>query len=155
MAKKHIITLAYEMAKTKYGKKSFTFQQLWQDLIKKYKLDKEEQQTVAHVYTALLQDNRFIFIGNNLWKIKELLTYDEQKDFVNSSYDLDFNVADASDTDLKQIDIDEKEMFNDEEMYYDEETLEEMYNESKNKFDDISDVDGDEEEISDDTEQDQ
>jgi hypothetical protein len=68
---------------------------------------------------------------------------------------LDFNVADASDTDLKQIDIDEKEMFNDEEMYYDEETLEEMYNESKNKFDDISDVDGDEEEISDDTEQDQ
>lgn len=144
MEKKQIITLAYEMAKTKYGKKSFSFKQLWTDLIKKIKLDKDEQKTVSHVYAALLQDNRFIFVGNNLWKIKEFLTYDEQKSLVNSSYDLDFKIEDTSEINLKQTDIDEKEVFDDEEMYYDEETLEQMYNESKAKLDDISDIDDEE-----------
>ena len=141
MEKKQIITLAYEMAKVKYGKKPFSFKQLWVDLIKKIKLDKDEQKMVSDVYVALLQDNRFIFIGNNLWKIKEFLTYDEQKFLVNSSYDLDFKVQDASDIGLKQMDIDENEIFDYDEMYYDDDMLEEMYKEKKAKFDDISDVD--------------
>ena len=141
MEKKQIITLAYEMAKVKYGKKPFSFKQLWVDLIKKIKLDKDEQKMVSNVYVALLQDNRFIFIGNNLWKIKEFLTYDEQKFLVNSSYDLDFKVQDSSDTSLKQMDIDENEVFDYDEMYYDDDMFEEMYKEKKAKFDDISDVD--------------
>ena len=39
------------------------------------------------------------------------------------------------------MDIDENEVFDYDEMYYDDDMFEEMYKEKKAKFDDISDVD--------------
>lgn len=84
---KTIISHAYELAKVKYGKKGFTFENLWKELVKKLKLDKDEQKQAGHVYSSMLQDNRFIFAGNNQWKLREFLTVAQQKELSNALYD--------------------------------------------------------------------
>jgi len=84
---KQLIDLAYDLAKTKFAKKAFTFQELWSKLIKQAKLDKDEQAQAGYVYTAMLQDNRFIFIGDSKWKITEFLTQEEKTEYANALYD--------------------------------------------------------------------
>lgn len=139
MENKQIITLAYELAKTKYKNKPFTFQQLWTDLIKKAKLDKDEQKNVGHVYTCMLQDHRFIFIGNHQWKVREFLKEDEQAALSHALYDF----TQEAEAEAKRIaDLNDKEMF-EQEAYYDEEDLEAMHKEYKEKL--MHDVDEDEE----------
>lgn len=139
MENKQIITLAYELAKTKYKNKPFTFEQLWADLVKKARLDKDEQKIVGHVYTCLLQDHRFIFIGNHEWKVREFLKQDEQAALSHALYDF----RQEQEAEAKRLaDLNDKEMF-EQEAYYDEEDLEAMHKEYKEKL--MHDV-GDEEE---------
>ncbi len=139
MENKQIITLAYELAKTKYKNKPFTFQQLWADLVKKAKLDAEEQKIVGHVYTCMLQDHRFIFIGNHEWKVREFLKEAEQAALSHALYDF----KQEQEAEAKRLaDLNDKEMF-EQEAFYDEEDLEAMHKEYKEKL--MHDVDDDEE----------
>lgn len=140
MENKQIITLAYELAKTKYKNKSFTFEQLWSDLVKKAKLDKDEQKIAGYVYTCLLQDHRFIFIGNREWKIREFLTLDEQAASIHALYDF----KQEQEVEAKRLaDLNDKEML-EQEAYYDEEDFEAMHKEYKEKL--MQDVDGEDDE---------
>lgn len=140
MENKQIITLAYELAKTKYKNKPFTFKELWTDLIKKAKLDKDEQKIVGHVYTCMLQDHRFIFIGNHEWKIREFLKEEEQAALSHALYDF----RQEQEAEAKRIaDLNDKEMF-EQEAFYDEEDLEAMHKEYKEKL--MHDVDEEDEE---------
>lgn len=84
---KQLIDIAYDLAKVKYAKKAFTFKQLWNELIKKAKLDQQEQKQVGHVFTTMLQDHRFIFVGKDQWKIREFLTLEQQNELSNALYD--------------------------------------------------------------------
>ena len=137
---KQMIDLAYDLARTKYQKKAFTFNQLWKDLIKKVRLDVEEQEMVGIVYTQMLQDHRFIFIGNDEWKLREYLTVDEQNGLANKLYDF----TPATEEGAKIADINDKDMA-EQEMYYNDEELEEMYKENQQHLDDEDDEDaGDE-----------
>ena len=77
MITKQNITLAYELALKNYKNKPFTFMQIWKDLVKKCKFDEEEQKNISQFYVDMLQDKRFIFIGNKKWKIREFLKRDE------------------------------------------------------------------------------
>ena len=145
MANKTLIDLAYELAKTKYKDKAFTFEQLWKELVKKCRLDKDEQNLAGHIYTTMLQDHRFIFTGNGEWKIREFLKLDEQQTLSNALYDFKSAEEDLDDDEkAKLASLNDKEML-DQEMYYDDETLEEMYYESKNKLDDEPDEEEEEE----------
>lgn len=139
MENKQIITLAYEMAKTKYKDKPFTFEQLWADLIKKAKLDKDEQQNVGHVYTCMLQDHKFIFIGNHQWKVREFLTQTEQAELSHALYDFKQEQQAEKEriANLTAKDKQERESF------YDDDESEAMYKERKEKL--MHDDDDDEE----------
>lgn len=142
MENKQIITLAYELAKTKYKNKPFTFQQLWNDLVKKARLDAQEQKIVGHVYTCMLQDHRFIFIGNHEWKVREFLKESEQAALSHALYDF----KQEQEAEAKRLaDLNDKAMF-EQEAYYDEEDLEAMYKENKEKL--MHDVDEEDEEPS-------
>lgn len=140
MENKQIITLAYELARTKYKNKPFTFEQLWADLIKKAKLDKDEQAIVGHVYTCMLQDHRFIFIGNREWKVREFLKTEEQSQLSHALYDF----KQEQEAEEKRIaELNDKALLEQEEAYQDEEYLEEMHREYKAKL--MHDVDEEDE----------
>ncbi len=140
MENKQIITLAYELAKSKYKNKPFTFEQLWADLIKKARLDKDEQKIVGHVYTCMLQDHRFIFIGNHEWKVREFLKEAEQASLSHALYDF----KQEQEAEAKRLaDLNDKAML-EQEAFYDEEDLEAMHKEYKEKL--MHDVDEEEEE---------
>lgn len=142
MENKQIITLAYELAKTKYKNKPFTFEQLWNDLVKKARLDEQEQKIVGHVYTCMLQDHRFIFIGNHEWKVREFLKESEQAALSHALYDF----KQEQEAEAKRLaDLNDKAML-EQEAYYDEEDLEAMHKEYKEKL--MHDVDEEEEELS-------
>ena len=142
MENKQIITLAYELAKTKYKNKAFTFEQLWTDLVKKAKLDKDEQAIVGHVYTCMLQDHRFIFIGHHEWKVREFLTEEEQNALSHALYDF----KQEEEAEAKRLaDLNDKEMFERQEAFLDEEDLEAMHKEYKEKL--MHDVDDEDEEV--------
>ena len=89
MITKQNITLAYELALKNYKNKSFTFMQIWKDLVKKCKFDEEEQKNISQFYVDLLQDKRFIFVGNKKWKIREFLKHDEIVKLENALYDFE------------------------------------------------------------------
>lgn len=139
MENKQIITLAYELAKTKYKNKPFTFKQLWTDLVKKARLDKDEQAIVGHVYTCLLQDHRFIFIGNHEWKVREFLKESEQAALSHALYDF----KQEQEAEAKRLaELNDKDAFQ-QEAFYDEEDLEAMHKEYKEKL--MHDVDDEDE----------
>lgn len=149
MENKQIITLAYELAKTKYKNKAFTFEALWKELTKKARLDKDEQAQAGLVYATMLQDRRFIFVGNQQWQIREFLTQEEQNKFSNALFDFNLVVEEegeeAKEAKKKQrlASISDKEQA-EQEMYYDETDLEQLYKESSSAaFDD--EEEGDEE----------
>lgn len=139
MENKQLITLAYELAKTKYKNKPFTFEHLWADLVKKAKLDKDEQKNAGYVYTCMLQDRRFIFVGNKEWQIREFLTIEQQKEQSHKLYDFSKETEQA-----KQIaDKNDKEMY-EQENYRTEEQEEEIYKDNKNRLAYDTDQDDDE-----------
>jgi DNA-directed RNA polymerase delta subunit len=67
MNKKHFIDIAYTLAKEKFAKKRFTFNSLYELLVKEAKLSNEERKDcIGTMYVELLQDSRFIYTGENL-----------------------------------------------------------------------------------------
>ena len=132
MITKQNITLAYELALKNYKNKSFTFMQIWKDLVKKCKFDEEEQKNISQFYVDLLQDKRFIFVGNKKWKIREFLKHDEIVKLENALYDFAQEEEENGDTYSKS----ETKKTNDNEIYYgvDEEDDEKFnYNQASKK----------------------
>ena len=132
MITKQNITLAYELALKNYKNKSFTFMQIWKDLVKKCKFDEEEQKNISQFYIDLLQDKRFIFVGNKKWKIREFLKHDEIVKLENALYDFEQEDEENGDTYSKS----ETKKTNDNEIYYgvDEEDDEKFnYNQASKK----------------------
>lgn len=132
MITKQNITLAYELALKNYKNKSFTFMQIWKDLVKKCKFDEEEQKNISQFYIDLLQDKRFIFVGNKKWKIREFLKHDEIVKLENALYDFEQEDDEKGDTYSKS----ETKKTNDNEIYYgvDEEDDEKFnYNQASKK----------------------
>ena len=125
MITKQNITLAYELALKNYKNKSFTFMQIWKDLVKKCKFDEEEQKNISQFYVDLLQDKRFIFVGNKKWKIREFLKHDEIVKLENALYDFEQEDEENGDTYSKS----ETKKTNDNEIYYgDDEEDDEKFN---------------------------
>lgn len=124
MITKQIITLAYELALKNYKNKPFTFMQIWKDLVKKCKFDDDEQKNISQFYVDILQDKRFIFIGNKKWKIREFLKHDEIVKLENALYDFEQEGEEINDTNSKMS----NKKTNDNEMYYEDNDDDEKFN---------------------------
>ena len=124
MITKQNITLAYELALKNYKNKPFTFMQIWKDLVKKCKFDEEEQKNISQFYVDMLQDKRFIFIGNKKWKIREFLKHDEIVKLENALYDFEQDGEENNDIATKP---NSKKMDNNE-IYYDDNEDDEKFN---------------------------
>lgn len=142
MENKQIIDLAYELARTKYRNKAFTFLQLWKELIKKCKLDEQEQKDAGHVYTQMLQDHRFIFAGNSEFKVREFLKLEDQNSLSNAIYD--FQQAEEEGDDAEAAKKKLRDAKAKEEIYYDDDDLETMSKESELALEDEDEDDEDE-----------
>lgn len=126
MEHKTLITLAYEYALKTYKNKSFTFRQIWEELAKKAKLDKNERELVGQFYIDLLEDPRFIFIGGKKWRIREFLTSTEIDNYANSLYDFGESTDGALlDKDVNFTSSDQSWLDN--EMFYNEDDLKAEY----------------------------
>lgn len=128
MEHKTLITLAYEYALKNYKNKPFTFRQIWEELVKKAKLDKSERELAGQFYIDLLEDPRFIFVGGKKWRIREFLTSVEIANYENSLYDFgepnDSSVLE-NDADMSSFD----QTWLDNEMFFDETELKAEYSE--------------------------
>ncbi|MDE6472869.1 MAG: DNA-directed RNA polymerase subunit delta [Ureaplasma sp.] len=92
MITKNINEIAYEIAKKDFKNKEFNFNDLVNKIIDKAEISKTEfNDQIGDFYTNLLQDVRFVFLGNNQWTLKENLKVAEYQIKMNSLYDFEQN----------------------------------------------------------------
>ncbi|WP_052664002.1 DNA-directed RNA polymerase subunit delta [Mycoplasmoides alvi] len=73
-----LIDKAYAIAQSQFKNKSFDFNALWKEIIKNAKISKdEESKIVGNFYIELLQDARFIHVGDRKWRLRETIKYGE------------------------------------------------------------------------------
>lgn len=74
----NLIDQAYTIAQTQFKNRSFDFNTLWKEIVKHYKITKEEEpKIIGDFYTQLLQDFRFVHIGDRKWRLRETIKYSE------------------------------------------------------------------------------
>lgn len=83
---KHLIETTYEYAKDKFGKTPFTFKELFNNLLKN---DPSIKESASDLYIELLQDIRFISLGNQKWSLREYFTLSEINKITSSMFGLD------------------------------------------------------------------
>ncbi|MDR1991664.1 MAG: DNA-directed RNA polymerase subunit delta [Mycoplasmataceae bacterium] len=97
MARQQFIDQIYYLTKKEFINKGFTFNDVWKKIVKDGKLSKEEQnQNIGIVYTDLLQDARFIYMGNKKWMLREFATQEEIDKFQNMLYDFNNDIAEEN-----------------------------------------------------------
>jgi len=77
----------YELAKSTFNGRSFTFQDL-NKIIQKNDETTVLLKNVGEFYNSLLEDPRFVFIGDRSWKLRDFLTFEEQKNIDKMLYNL-------------------------------------------------------------------
>lgn len=127
-----IIDTAYNLANTHFKNKEFTFDKLTSLLLKELEIKKEEfTEQLGSLYVDLMQDSRFILMGENKWNLKENLSSSAYKKQLNALYDFSTEIHEdhIDDEELKKIrshdeehhdhdhafghDIDDKKLSND------------------------------------------
>lgn len=130
MINKDLVDLCYESTVNYYKKISdkqnvtIDFATIC-DILKKYAKisDAEFSKVIGSFYVDLLQDNRFVFLGNDKWTLKENISLDCYKKNLNSFY---------NDVNLSSFEEDyDEEIFN--ENTIDDEDLE-IYEENENEL---------------------
>ncbi|MDE6289352.1 MAG: DNA-directed RNA polymerase subunit delta [Ureaplasma sp.] len=90
MITKNINEIAYEIAKKDFKNKEFNFNDLVNKVIDKAGISRNEfDDQIGDFYTNLLQDVRFVFLGNNQWALKENLKFADYQIKINSLYDFE------------------------------------------------------------------
>ncbi|AAP57010.2 DNA-directed RNA polymerase subunit delta [Mycoplasmoides gallisepticum] len=73
-----LIDKAYEVAQKNFVKKEFTFNDLWKLVVKDENFNKKDaQELIGAFYTDLIQDTRFVYVGDQKWLIKSMMLHDE------------------------------------------------------------------------------
>ena len=111
MKNRDLIDEAYKIATHDFKNKEFDFNVLCSKLIKKLDTTQDEfDKIVGSFYCDLLQDTRFIFIGNNKWSLKENLKIDEYRKYLHSLYDYSTDVEEEGyDADIIKAKIKEEQ----------------------------------------------
>ena len=84
--KKDIIDLAYEIAKKKYKKGKFKYRDLLAEVIKS---DSKLKDVGGDLYIDLINDIRFLSLGNDDWALQEYYSYDEFEKIASAMFGLD------------------------------------------------------------------
>ena len=84
--KKDIIDLAYEIAKKKYKKGKFKYRDLLAEVIKS---DSKLKDVGGDLYIELINDIRFLSLGNDDWALQEYYSYDEFEKIASAMFGLD------------------------------------------------------------------
>ena len=84
--KKDIIDLAYEIAKKKYKKGKFKYRDLLAEVIKS---DSKLKDVGGDLYMELINDIRFLSLGNDDWALQEYYSYDEFEKIASAMFGLD------------------------------------------------------------------
>lgn len=125
----NLVDLAYELAKTKYKQKNFSFNEIWDSLKKKYKdINNDEY---IDFFVNIQQDPRFIINSDKL-RLREYTTVEEFNKIMNLRYS---NVE----TDEPEVEENTEEIS--ESIEENPEYAEE--NDNSNEFDNESDNDND------------
>lgn len=73
-----LMDYAYNIALTNYKDKPFAFNLIWKEVVKKAKISKDEEPNlVGAFYLDLLQDPRFVHVGERKWRLRITMKYDE------------------------------------------------------------------------------
>ncbi|WP_036448540.1 DNA-directed RNA polymerase subunit delta [Mycoplasmoides pirum] len=74
----NLIDQAFTIAQSQFKNRSFDFNALWKEVVKKNKFSKDEEaKVVGNFYLELLQDLRFVHIGDRKWRLRETMKYNE------------------------------------------------------------------------------
>ena len=84
--KKDIIDWAYEIAKKKYKKGKFKYRDLLAEVIKS---DSKLKDVGGDLYIELINDIRFLSLGNDDWALQEYYSYDEFEKIASAMFGLD------------------------------------------------------------------
>ena len=84
--KKDIIDLAYEIPKKKYKKGKFKYRDLLAEVIKS---DSKLKDVGGDLYIELINDIRFLSLGNDDWALQEYYSYDEFEKIASAMFGLD------------------------------------------------------------------
>lgn len=100
MINKHLIDIVYDNVKKNYENKQFPFSAIWKTLVKDAKLSAEEQRNeIGNLYVDILQDTRFVYVGNQKWRLREYLTQDEIANLQYKLYDFQQEALDDANVD--------------------------------------------------------
>lgn len=116
---KHINEIAYEIAKENFADKIFSFNDLWAKVVKHIKVPTKEQPTVkGELYSEIIQDTNFLYVGKQNWRLREYVSQSElKKSLANSLYDFDKSLTEEDYEEMDSL----TERFDEESgMYYDE-----------------------------------
>ena len=74
--KKSMIDVAYELMSKK--KKTMTFAKLWEEVTQALGMDEmQKEEAIAHFYSDLSLDTRFLHVGDNKWDLRNRHTFNE------------------------------------------------------------------------------
>ena len=74
--KKSMIDVAYELMSKK--KKAMTFAKLWEEVTQALGMDEmQKEEAIAHFYSDLSLDTRFLHVGDNKWDLRNRHTFNE------------------------------------------------------------------------------
>lgn len=153
MQKINYITTAYEVAKKDLPTEGFEFDKLWKIVAKHLDMKQEtfKNELLGDFYTDLLQSGDFVFIGDNMWILRENIAYDRYQKIRDSITDKDFNLSDAEyggyspeEVDNLENDFEDKDLENEDEEQDDD--IVDSYDsddEDKSDSDDENDLDSD------------
>ena len=98
--KKSMVDVAYDLMSTK--KKAIVFLKLWEEVCQVMAFTKQqEEDNIAQFYSDLSLDDRFVYVGENKWDLRERHTYhevvvDTEEILIDEEADDDYEEDDAA-----------------------------------------------------------
>lgn len=108
--KKPMMEIAFEVVSSR--KKPVEFKKLFKEVAETMKMnDVEKERQIAHFYTQLCVDGRFVTLGQNTWDLRTRHTFDKVHIDMNDIYNEEEDEALAKEVDKieESIVIDEKD----------------------------------------------
>lgn len=150
MLDKDLVDLGYEYAvdffkKSQKENLALDFNKICKGVKKLGKFSDEEfDQILGSFYADLLQDNRFVFLGNDQWTLKDLIPIEQYRKNQNSLYNYDSNAPfqevydeDALPSEMTSAD---NEVYEENENEISRDSFDDETNEMKYEFDDEDNI---------------
>ncbi len=88
---KELSDIAYDIALKQFGKKTFSFKELWTKVVSVNRIKKAEaEELIGEFYAEIMQDPRFRYCANNTWKLVDFMSVEEIKNTENLLYNNNF-----------------------------------------------------------------